>query len=449
MSQSTPPGGGGADRVPPQDLHAERAILGAILIDNASLGDVLLIVRDEDFYRSGHQVIFEVISDLFDRGEAIDVVILKDELNRRSKLEKAGGEEYLHDLADAVPTAANAEHYAKIVSDLALRRAVIRENTQAIRAAYEGEMNGRELLDYSESLLFKLDRTAESGDSAHIGEIIPPLFKQIESGEGALKGIRTHFHELDDLTGGLHGSQLIIIAGRPSMGKTTFALNLAEQVGVVEKVPVVVFSLEMPKHQLAINMLCSNARVNSHSLRRAQVQPEEWPKLVAAAGRLSEAPIFIDDTPALSVLGLRAKVRRLKARHDIGLVIIDYLQLMESTKAENRQQEISTISRSLKGLARELEIPVIAISQLNRSVDSREDRRPRMSDLRESGAIEQDADLILFLYRDEYYDPREDNQGIAEAIIRKQRNGPTGTVKLTFLSRYMRFENLASYQPPF
>jgi replicative DNA helicase len=435
--------------VPPQDLGAERAILGAVLIDNSVLGDVLLIVRSEDFYRSGHQVIFEAISDLFDRGNAIDVVILKDELNRRGQLEKAGGGEYLHDLADAVPTAANAEYYAKIVSDLSLRRAVIRENTQAIRSAYEGDMNGRELLDYAESLLFKLDRSSDSGDSAHIGAILPPLFKQIESGEGALKGIRTHFHELDDLTGGLHGSQLIIVAGRPSMGKTTFALNLAEQVGVVEKVPVVVFSLEMPKSQLVMNMLCSNARVNSHSLRRAQVQPEEWPRLAAAAGRLSEAQIYIDDTPALSVLGLRAKVRRLKARHGVGLVIVDYLQLMESTKAENRQQEISIISRSLKGLARELEVPVIAISQLNRSVDNREDRRPRMSDLRESGAIEQDADLILFLYRDEYYDPREDNQGIAEAIIRKQRNGPTGTVKLTFLSRYMRFENLATYQPPF
>jgi replicative DNA helicase len=444
-----PPRAGATERVPPQDLGAERAVLGSVLIDNSSLGDIVLIVRSEDFYRGSHQVIFETVSDLFDRGDAVDVVILRDELNRKGLLEKAGGEESLHDLADAVPTAANAEYYAKIVKDLALRRSVIRECSLAIQQSYEGDMQGRELLDYAESLLFKLDRESESGDSTHIGEILTPLFKDIDSGQAGLNGVRTHFHELDDLTGGLHPSQLIIIAGRPSMGKTTFALNLAEQVGVVEKVPVVVFSLEMPKNQLVMNMLCSNARVNSHSLRRGQVQPDEWPKLSAAAGRLSDAPIFIDDTPALTVLGLRAKVRRLKARHGVGLVIVDYLQLMDAPRAENRQQEISTISRSLKGLARELEIPVIAISQLNRSVDSREDRRPRMSDLRESGAIEQDADLILFLYRDEYYDPREDNQGIAEAIIRKQRNGPTGTVKLTFLSRFMRFENLATYQPPF
>lgn len=233
------------------------------------------------------------------------------------------------------------------------------------------------------------------------------------------------------------------------MGKTTFALNLAEHAALVDDVPVVVFSLEMAKSQVVTNMLCSNARVNAHSIRSGSVQPDEMTKLVGAAGRLSGAPIYVDDTPALSVLGLRAKVRRLKARHDIGLVVVDYLQLMEAPRAENRQQEISTISRSLKGLARELEIPVIAISQLNRSVDAREDHRPRMSDLRESGAIEQDADIIMFLYRDEYYEPREDNQGIAEVIVAKQRNGPTGKVQIAFVSRFMRFENLANYQPPF
>jgi replicative DNA helicase len=448
----TPPKADAGDRILPHDISAERAVLGSVLIDNSVLGEVLIEIGADDFYSSGHQAVFKAISDLFDRGSAIDVVILRDELDRTGNLEKAGGEESLYDLADAVPTSANCLHYARIVQDLALRRAVIDQCTDAIREAYRGEKPGRELLDYTEGLLFRIDREAESGTTAHIADVLTPLFKQIDSGAQGLKGIQTHYHEFDDMTGGLQPSQLVVIAGRPSMGKTTFALNVTEQIACVEKTPVVVFSLEMSKPQIVMNMLCANARVNAHNLRRGQIQPEEWPKLSAAAGRLSEAPIFIDDTPALSVLSLRAKVRRLKARHGVGLVIVDYLQLMEAhgiSRSENRQQEITLISRSLKGLARELEIPVIAISQLNRAVDAREDHRPRMSDLRESGAIEQDADLILFLYRDEYYDPREDNQGIAEGIIAKQRTGPTGTVKLTFLSQYMRFENLSTYQPPF
>ncbi|MHC4861065.1 MAG: replicative DNA helicase [Planctomycetota bacterium] len=444
-----PPQTGVGERVPPQDLQAERAVLGSVLIDNEVLGDVLTLLDRRDFYRTSHQVIFGSITELFDRGEAVDVVILRDELQRTGNLEKAGGEEALLDLSDAVPTSANADHYARIVRDLSLRRAVVRECTKAVQQAYEGEMEGRELLDFAEGLLFNLDREAEAGETVHIGDVLTPLFKEIDSGKQSLTGLQTHFHELDDLTGGLQPSELIVVAGRPSMGKTTIALNVAEQIGVVEKVPVAIFSLEMAKAQLVMNMLCSNARVNAHSLRRGVVQPDEWPKLSAAAGRLSDAAIFVDDTPALSVLGLRAKVRRLKARQNIGMVIVDYLQLMEAPRAENRQQEITHITRSLKSLARELEIPVIAISQLNRAVDAREDHRPRMSDLRESGAIEQDADLILFLYRDEYYDPREDNQGIAEVIVAKQRNGPTGSVKLTFLNRFMRFENLATYQPPF
>ncbi|MEN8149921.1 MAG: replicative DNA helicase [Planctomycetota bacterium] len=438
-----------AERVPPQDIEAERAVLGSVLLDPEVLGEILPLLRSTDFYRTGHQVIWDTITDLFDRGSAIDVVILRDELVRQGAMEKIGGDEALHDLAGAVPTAANAEHYARIVRERSLRRAVIRECTRAVTQAFEGDMDGRELLDYAEGLLFNLDREVETGDTVHIADILSPLFKQIDSGEQNFNGVQTPIHELNDLTGGLQGSQLIVVAGRPSMGKTTFALNIAEHVGIVEKVPCAVFSLEMAKAQIVMNMLCSNAKVNAHGLRRGQVQPDEWPRLSAAAGRLSEAPIFVDDTPALSVLALRAKVRRLKARHNLGLVVVDYLQLMESNRAENRQQEISQISRSLKGLSRELDIPIIAISQLNRSVDAREDHRPRMSDLRESGAIEQDADVIAFLYRDEYYDPREDNQGIAEVIVAKQRTGPTGTVKLTFLNRFMRFENLASYQPPF
>ena len=444
-----PPKVGGSERVPPQDLGAERAVLGALLLDNSVLSDVLLLVRPEDFYRTAHQEIFRTVSKLFDRGSAIDVVILREELSRTGMLEKAGGEEAVHDLAAAVPTSANAEYYAKIVRDLALRRAVIRECAQITTEAFDGDFPGRELLDYAEGRMYTLDRESEAGQSTHIGDILTPLFKEIDSGTHGLKGLRTHFHELDDLTGGLHPSQLIVIAGRPSMGKTTFALNIAERVAVVEKQPVVIFSLEMPKAQIVLNMLCSNAKVNAASLRGGNVQPDEWPKLSAAAGRLSAAPIFIDDTPALSVLGLRAKVRRLRAREKISLVIVDYLQLMDSARAENRQQEISLISRSMKGLAREMEVPVITISQLNRAVDAREDHRPRMSDLRESGAIEQDADLILFLYRAEYYDPQEENRGLAEAIVSKQRNGPTGKVDLTFLSQFMRFENHAGYQPPF
>ncbi len=442
-----------AERVPPQDLHAERAVLGSILIDNEVLGEVLTLLRAEDFYRTGHRILFQAITSLFDRGSAIDVVIVRDELERTGRLEEAGGEDALLALAEAVPTSANAEHYAKIVRDRALRRSVIRACTEVIQEAFEGDAEGRELLDRAESRLFRLDREADSGETARISEVMDPIFKQIESGRQALSGVPTPYHGLDDLTGGLQPSELVVVAGRPSMGKTTFALNVAEHVGVVEQVPVVVFSLEMAKTQLVMNMLCSHAQVNALELRRGVVKDEDLSRLVAAAGRLSEAPIYIDDTPALSELALRAKVRRLKSRHGIGLVIVDYLQLMDAAgggRSESRQQEISQISRSLKSLARELSIPVIAISQLNRAVDSREDHRPRMSDLRESGAIEQDADLILFLYREEYYHPdNEEKQGLAEVIVAKQRNGPTGSVTLSFVSRYMRFANPSSYQPPF
>jgi replicative DNA helicase len=437
------------ERVPPHDVAAERAVLGSVLIDSVAVAEVVGALDASDFYVGAHQVIFSAVEDLFARSIAVDVVILREELARTSMLERAGGEEGIYALSEAVPTAANAQHYARIVRDLSLRRSVIRECTRAVQAAYEGEEGGRELLDYAEGLLFALDREGGSTASTHIKDIVTPLFKEIDEGNLGRTGIPTHFYEIDDLIGGLQPANLIVVAGRPSMGKTTLALNIAEQVGIVENKPVVIFSLEMSKSQVALNMLCSNARVNAQNLRRKQIRPEEWSKLSEAAGRLSGSPIFIDDTPSLSVLALRAKVRRLRHQHGVALVIVDYMQMMEAPRAENRQQEISMISRSLKGIARELNVPVIAVSQLSRAVESREDHRPRMSDLRESGAIEQDADLIIFLYRDEYYDPREENRGRAEGIIAKQRNGPTGTVHLSFQAQFMRFENLASYQPPY
>jgi replicative DNA helicase len=370
--------------------------------------------------------------------------MLREELHQRDQLEASGGEEYLAHLINAVPSAANAEHYARIVRDHALKRAIIHCAQDMIREAHESPEDGRELLDHAESMLFTLSRDDGASGPAGIGDVLKDTIATIDrTQQGNLTGLSTGYFELDDITCGLQPSELIVIAGRPSMGKTSFALNLADHAAVDDGKAVAVFSLEMAKKQLVQNMLCSRARVNAHSVRKGSLAESEWEMITTTLGPLSEAPIFIDDTPALSATQLRAKARRLKARHDIGLIIVDYLQLMEARRAENRQQEISQISRGLKGLARELEVPLIAISQLNRSVDAREDHRPRMSDLRESGAIEQDADLILFLFREEYYEPREDNRNIAELIVAKQRNGPTGTVKLMFEARWMRFENLS------
>jgi replicative DNA helicase len=431
-------------RVPPQNIEAEVAVLGSMLLDKDAASEVVTLLRAEDFYRTAHAVLFEAMVRVYDEKASIDLVVLRDDLSQRDQLEKVGGEDYIAYLANAVPSAANAEHYAGIVRDHALKRDIITKAHEMVKEAYESSTDAREILDHAETMLFGLNREDGTSGPSSISEVLKDTMAGIDrTQQGHLTGVPTGFFELDDITCGLQPGELVVVAGRPSMGKTTFSLNLAEYAALEENAPVAIFSLEMAKKQLVQNMLCSRARVNAHSVRKGILAEAEWNSITQTLGPLSESPIFIDDTPALTPTQLRAKARRLKARYGIKLIIADYLQLMEAPRAENRQQEISVISRSFKALARELNLPIIAISQLNRSVDAREDHRPRMSDLRESGAIEQDADLIMFLFREEYYEQREDNRNLAELIVAKQRNGPTGVVKLMFEARWMRFENLS------
>ena len=437
------------ERVPPHDLDAEVSVLGSMLLDNEVIGEVISVLRPEDFYREAHRRLFETMTALYDGGRGCDAVLLREELRRRGDLDAVGGPEALVSLMDRVPTAAHASHYASIVRDASIRRGIIAAADRVIRSAFEGGGGGRELLDEAESSFFALDRESETADAARIGQVLKDVFFQIDrvqNREGSLTGLGTGFYDLDEITGGLHPSEMVVIAGRPSMGKTSLALGVVEHVAVVEKKAVALFSLEMARHQIVQNMLCSRAKVEGSRLRRGFLADEEYSKLSGALGGLSDARIFIDDSAALSPLAVRSRARRLKKREGIDLIVVDYLQLMSGSGGEeSRQQEISYISRSLKALARELEVPLIAISQLNRAVDARADHRPMMSDLRESGAIEQDADVVMLLHRQEYYehDPQKKAElaGQAELIIAKQRNGPTGVVPLTFLGPFMRFES--------
>ncbi len=424
------------------------ALLGSMLIDEDAIDAALEILEESAFYKEAHRKIFAAMVALANEHRAVDLITLIDELKRRGVLEEVGSVGYLTDLAHIVPTAANASHYARIVKEKSLLRSLINAATQIVAAAYEDGGDASELLDQAEHTIFEIaERKIEGGFVAlkdvirHSIETIDQLYQRKEH----VTGLATGFVDFDVMTAGLQESDLVVVAGRPSMGKSAFACCIAEYVGVRLKAPVAIFSLEMSKEQLVQRLLCSHARVESNKVRTGHLAQADWPRLTSAAGKLSESPIFIDDTPGISVLELRAKARRLKSRNDIRLVVLDYLQLMQGTarSAENRQQEISEISRSLKALARELDVPVIAISQLSRAVESRQDRRPQLSDLRESGAIEQDADLVVLLLREEYYNPTPENKGIAEVIIAKQRNGPVGSVKMAFIKEYTRFENLA------
>ncbi len=424
------------------------AVLGAMMIDEESIATALENLEVSAFYKEAHRTIFEAILELYNASKPVDLITLTDELKRRGSLDQVGGVSYLTALANAVATTANVGQYVAIVKEKDVLRHLIQSATRIVGLCYESEGNVSDIVDDAERLIFEISNKRVAGSYLRLKEVIKKSIETIDAlyqKKQHVTGVPTGFVEFDTKTAGLQPSDLIIIAGRPSMGKSAFALGMAEYAGVVEKIPTALFSLEMSKEQLSQRLLCSHARVDAHKVRTGFLAASDWPRLTAAAGKLSEAPIFIDDTPAISVMELRAKARRLKAQENIRLVILDYLQLMRGVggRLDSRQQEISDISRSLKALARELDLPIVAISQLSRAVEAREGHRPQLSDLRESGAIEQDADVVALLFREEYYKPTAENQGIAEVIIAKQRNGPTGTVKLTFIREYTRFENLA------
>lgn len=434
-------------RVPPQNIEAEKSVLGSMLIDSEAIGVVLEILDESWFYEEAHRKIYASIIDLYNNRKNVDLITLSNQLKGRNELESVGGVTYLSEIIDFVPTAANVEHYAHIVKEKGILRKLIRNATQIVSEGYDPKGHATEAVDLAEKLIFEVADLEQRRRAVHIKDLVRESIETIDQlyqRKEYVTGLPTGFIEFDKMTSGLQKSDLVIVAGRPSMGKSALAIAMGDRTAIDLKKGVAYFSLEMAKEQLVQRMLCSQARVDAHKVRSGFLSPSDWPKLTAAAGKLSASSMFIDDTPALSTIELRAKARRLKSNHDIQLIIVDYLQLMRSTiRAESRQQEISEISRSLKELARELSVPVIALSQLSRAVESRQDHRPQLADLRESGAIEQDADLVVLLMREEYYNPTEENRGIAELIIAKQRNGPTGTVKLAFLREYMRFENLA------
>lgn len=440
----SPPSG----RVPPQALEAEMSVLGAMLLDRDAVGKTAEILDATAFYRDAHRRIYEAIFSLSERNESVDLITLTEELRKRGWLEGIGGAAYVGQLLDAVPTAANVEYHANIVLEKAVLRRLIEVATEIASRGYDAADSSGELIDRAEELIFAISDPRLRRGFVALKSLLPravDVIQEVFDNKRAVTGVATGFLDLDKMTAGFQRSDLIIIAGRPSMGKTSFALNVAESAAIRQKVPVGIFSLEMSREQLVMRMLSSQSRIPSHKLRTGYLRPEEWQNLAMAAGHLSEAPIFIDDTPAISVMEMRAKARRLKREHGLGMLVIDYLQLARGYQnPESRQQEISQISRSLKALAKELEIPILALSQLSRAVEQREDKRPMLSDLRESGAIEQDADLVIFIFREEFYRPqKEEARGIAEVIIGKHRNGPTGHVRTTFISELARFESLA------
>jgi len=436
------------DRLPPQNLEAEQSILGAILIDNNALPKALEILTPEDFYKLSHRKIFYAVTELFDRNEPIDLITLPDYLKKKNELEDVGGISYLSSLVNIVPTAANVKYHSNIVRERALLRGLLRSANDIAGKVYENNLDAEDLVDYAEKSIFDISDKRVKASFVSLKEVIKDSFEMIEhlyDKKETVTGVPSGFKDLDDFTTGFQKGDLVVVGGRPSMGKTAFTLNVAQHVGLDLREPVAIFSLEMSKEQLALRMLCSEAMVNSNSIRKGFIRKEDWHKLTSAASNLTGAPIFIDDSSAITVLELRAKARRLKMEHGLSLVIVDYLQLMKGKGSfERREQEISDISRSLKGLAKELHVPVIAVSQLNRSVESRRPPKPMLADLRESGAIEQDADVILFLYRDEVYNKDNPaNKGKAEVDIAKQRNGPAGvTVHLAYISHCTRFMNM-------
>lgn len=435
--------------LPPQSIEAEESILSAILLDNGVLPDVVEVLRAEDFYKGAHQKIFSAVLDLFDRSEPVDLVTLAEALKSKGHLESIGGPSVLLHILENAPIAVNAAQYAHIIRDKACLRRLIEKSTQIVQRCFEDQGDVDDVLDFAETSIFEVSAHKVKQAFSQIGELIDSNIYKLEErqeNKSLYTGIPTGFEGLDKLTSGLQKADLLILAARPSMGKTALALNIARNVAVESNVPCAIFSLEMSKEQLSMRMLCAEARIDSGRLRDGFFSQEDWGRITHAASVLTTAPIYIDDSADISALTIRAKARRLKMEKNLGLIIIDYLQLMKSSvSAERRDLEISDISRSIKSLAKELDIPIIALSQLNRKLEERSDKRPQLSDLRESGALEQDADIVAFIYRDEVYNREENNpnKGKAEIIVAKHRNGPTGMVPLVFLKSYTRFENPA------
>ncbi len=436
-----------ADRIPPQNEDAERAILGAVMLERDALGVAIETLAADDFYRFEHRRIFEVMCRLYENDQAIDGITVAEALEREDILDRVGGNEYLADLLGSVATAANVQHHARIVREKSLLRKLIHTATEIATDAYEAAEDTPDIVDKAQTKIYSIAENQKEGGFESVKEVVPETFRRIEEAfrnKSDVTGLRTGFADFDRMTAGLQNSDLIILAARPAMGKTSFALNLAYNVAVKEDTPVAVFSLEMSKPQLVMRMLCSSGGFNNHEIRRGKVEPKDWPKLTEACSRLAEAPIYIDDTSGITVMEMKAKARRLKQQHGVGLVIIDYMQLMSAnTKVDNRQQEISYISRNLKGMAKDLDVPVIALSQLSRAVEARGDHKPMLSDLRESGSIEQDADIVSFIFREEVYKPDDETvRNRATIIIGKQRNGPIGEFDLHFHKAFTRFGNL-------
>ncbi|MFC5601678.1 replicative DNA helicase [Sporosarcina koreensis] len=443
------------DRVPPHNNEAEQSVIGAIFLQPEALITASEILRPDDFYRTAHEKIFDTMQILSDRGQPIDVVTVTEELSAKKELEDVGGISYLTEVANAVPTAANIEYYAKIVEEKSLLRRLIRVATNIVEEGFTKEDEVEAVLSEAEKRIMEVSSRKNAGDFKHIKDVLVETYDNIEilhTRKGEVTGIPTGFRDLDKITAGFQRNDLIIVAARPSVGKTAFALNVAQNVATKAGENVAIFSLEMGAEQLVMRMLCAEGNIDAQVMRTGNLEAEDWRKLTMAMGSLSNAGIFIDDSPGIRINEIRSKCRRLQQEHGLGMIMIDYLQLIMGSgrSGENRQQEVSEISRSLKALARELKIPVIALSQLSRGVEQRQDKRPMMSDLRESGSIEQDADIVSFLYREDYYDKETENQNMIEIIIAKQRNGPTGTVTLAFAKEYNKFLNIdwSQHQAP-
>jgi replicative DNA helicase len=446
-----PPTTDAAGRLPPQSRDAERSVLGSMLRDNGVIGDVLQIARVESFYSDAHQKIFDAIAKLADKGHPVDLVVLAEYLREQKQIEDIGGYAYLAELWDAAPTAANAEYYSRIVRDKSVVRNLIHASTEILRDAYDQAMPADELLEGAERKILDIAEMGITGNTISLKDAIQEAYDRIDTrnqhDHQSISGLSTGFHDLDNLTAGLQNSELIIVAARPSVGKTAFGLNLIRHVVIEEHQPAFFVSLEQSRIELAERLLCCQARVDSHKLRKGHLNSEDMQKLIDAGGVLSKAKLFIDDTPGQGMLRIAANARRLKLRHHIKLVVVDYLQLIEpDDRRDSRQEQVAQISRRLKFMARELQIPVVSVAQLNRAAEERQDHKPRLSNLRESGAIEQDADTVMLLHRPELYEPGQ-HEGVLEVNIAKQRNGPTGDVTLAFLKQFMRFEDFAGGMP--